>query len=209
MRALRQTCLLAAMALAVVAAAPATQPANDPATARGLVQNLLGEVLAILRDPQLTDAQRSQKVRDLAYQYIDFQALSRLTLARNWRGLSDDQCGQFVDAFRKHLSATYAHITDDYSNEDLVVTGDRQEPDGDCTVQTLITGAKQDGSKRDDVKVNYRLRQKNDQWKVIDVTIDGVSMVANFRAQFQEIMSNGGFDRLLQLLREKNAGDDK
>ena len=57
----------------------------------------------------------------------------------------------------------------------------------------------------DDISVDYRLRQTDGTWKIIDVIIEGVSLVSNYRSQFQEIMTNGGIDRLLGLLREKNA----
>jgi phospholipid transport system substrate-binding protein len=56
-----------------------------------------------------------------------------------------------------------------------------------------------------DVLVDYRLRQRDGQWKIIDVIVERVSLVSNFRSQFQEIVSNGGPDRLITLLKEKNA----
>ena len=193
--------------------APAAQtPSSDDVSTlapRPLVEKLLAQVLVVLRDPQLTKAQRSQKVRDIAYQHIDFETLSRLTMARNWRGLSDTQRQQFIEEFKKHLSVTYAHTTDKYTDEELTVAGDRTEPDGDHTVETRIIGHDPGDSHQVVVKVDYRLRQRNNQWKVIDVTVEGVSLVANFRSQFQEIMANGGFDRLLKLLREKNSQNEQ
>lgn len=190
--------------------APATAPAPDPAatTPRALIQSILADVTTILRNPQFSKIDRTEKVREIAYANIDFETLSRLTLARNWRGLSDADRTEFVALFKKHLSSTYAHTTDNYNNEDLTVIGERQEPDGDATVQTQIAGVQEDG-KPEIIKVDYRLRQKDGQWKVIDVTVDGISLVANFRSQFQEIMANGGIDQLLQLLRDKNAAEAK
>jgi phospholipid transport system substrate-binding protein len=193
--------------------APATSPAaDDPAsaaTARSMVEKLLSQVTTILRDPKLTKAQCSQKVREIAYGNIDFPTLARLTVAQNWRTLTAQQQSDFVEQFRTHLAVTYAHITDDYDNEDLLAVGDRQESNGDWTVMTTIVGKKTGDPKQDVTKVDYRLRKADNRWKVIDVTIEGVSLVANFRAQFQDIISNGGFDHLLQLLKDKNAADAK
>src|SRR5439155_717463 len=72
---------------------------------------------------------------------------------------------------------------------------------GDCTVKTKILR----GGGNADVLVDYRLRQENDAWRIIDVVIERVSLVANFRSQFQEIMGSGGPAKLLDVLREKNA----
>jgi len=81
------------------------------------------------------------------------------------------------------------------------ITGDRDEGRGDWTVQTKIIRP-QGGA---DILVDYRLRQIDGNWKVIDLIIERVSLVSNFRSQFQEVMANGGIEKLLQLLREKNA----
>jgi len=80
------------------------------------------------------------------------------------------------------------------------------EADGDVTVLTKIIGDK-DGKRQDLAKVDYRLRKRG-EWRVIDVTVEGVSLVANFRSQFQSIMANGGINRLLSLLHEKNAAGE-
>ena len=126
--------------------------------------------------------------------------VARLVLARNWKQLSPEQQKDFVEEFKKHLSMTYGKNVETYNNERAEVTGDRAEPGGDWTVKTKIVrpGAA-------DVLLDYRLRQEDGGWKVIDVIIEGVSLVANFRAQFQEIVSNQGPQKLIDLLREKNA----
>jgi phospholipid transport system substrate-binding protein len=85
------------------------------------------------------------------------------------------------------------------------VDGERQEQRDDVTVQTKILR----GGGSDDVLVDYRLRKTADgQWKIIDVIVEGVSLVSNFRSQFQDIVANGGPDRLLSLLKEKNASGE-
>jgi phospholipid transport system substrate-binding protein len=106
-----------------------------------------------------------------------------------------------MDEFKKHLSVTYGDNVDKYRDESVVITGDRKELRGDWTVMTKVVG----GSGASDFLVNYRLRQKDGRWWIIDIIIEGVSMVSNFRSQFQEIMANGGPERLLRLLKEKNA----
>ena len=81
----------------------------------------------------------------------------------------------------------------------MQILGERQAGHGDVVVQTKILR----GGHSEDVVVDYRLRQRDGQWKIIDVVVEGVSLVSNFRSQFQDIVSNGGPDRLLTLLKEK------
>jgi phospholipid transport system substrate-binding protein len=173
----------------------------DPPAARDVLDGQVKNALAILRDAKLTPATKRQKIRGIADQQIDFETLSRLTLGRYWRDLSADQRAAFVEAFRNHLSNTYGTLLNGYTDEDVTVAGDLREPNGDCTVQLRVIGTV-NGSRQELAKVDCRLRRKAG-WKVIDVTAAGVSLAALFRAQFQAIMANGGFDRLLGLLRAK------
>ena len=188
---------------------PATAPATtNPTTPRAIIEKVTADVLTVLRDPKLTKEEKAQKVRAIADEEIDFETLGRLSMSRYWRDLSDEQRKTFVAEFKKHISETHGHVLDEYVDEDVSVTGDRQEERNDWTVQTRIMGNK-DGAKKEVARVDYRMRNKDGRWKIIDVTIDSVSMVANFRSQFQEIMPNGGFERVMKLLREKNVDRKK
>jgi phospholipid transport system substrate-binding protein len=168
---------------------------------REVVQSTSDQVLAILADKGLSKEARRDKVKEIVLQNVDFDTLSRLVLARNWSQFSPQQQQEFEREFQGHLAATYGRRLDDYHNEKVAIVGDRKEPNGDWTVQTKILR----GGGSDDVVVDYRLRQSNGQWKMIDFIIEQVSLVANFRSQFQEIVSSGGPEHLLQVLREKTA----
>jgi len=167
---------------------------------RGTVQETADAVVAVLADKSLSTPQRRQKVEDIVYAHFDFETLSRLVLARNWKDLSPTQQQEFVSEFKQHLSMTYGKNVETYNNEKAVVTGDREEARGDWTVKTKIVrpGA-------EDILVDYRLRKEGNDWRMIDVIIEGVSLVANFRSQFQDIITKDGAARLITLLREKNA----
>ncbi|MFI5398960.1 MAG: phospholipid-binding protein MlaC [Candidatus Binatia bacterium] len=165
-----------------------------------VVQQTVDAVVAVLADKSLTADQKRTKIQDIVYDHFDFKTLARLVLARNWKQLSSEQQKDFVEEFKKHLSMTYSKNVETYNNERAEVTGDRAEPGGDWTVKTKIV--RPGGA---DILVDYRLRQEDGGWKAIDVIIEGVSLVANFRSQFQEIVSNQGPQKLIDLLREKNA----
>ena len=176
-------------------------PVAAEQTPREVVQSTSEEVLAVLAEKDLSKQERRDKVRAIVLRSMDFETLSRLVLARNWSRFSPAQQQEFMQEFQDHLAAIYGRRLDDYRNEKVDVVGDRREPNGDSTVQTKILR----GGGSNDIQVDYRLRESNGQWKVIDFIVEEISMVANFRSQFQDIVASGGPEKLLQLLKEKTA----
>ena len=176
-------------------------PVAAEQTPREVVQSTSEEVLAVLAEKDLSKQERRDKVRAIVLRSMDFETLSRLVLARNWSRFSPVQQQEFMQEFQDHLAAIYGRRLDDYRNEKVEVVGDRREPNGDSTVQTKILR----GGGSNDIQVDYRLRESNGQWKVIDFIVEEISMVANFRSQFQDIVASGGPEKLLQLLKEKTA----
>ena len=201
-RELRVAGLAVACTLFVTALA---RPAAAEPSPREVVQSTSDQVLAVLADTDLSRGARLAKVRTIVLRSVDFETLSRLVLARNWSRFSPAQQQEFMQRFQDHLAATYGRRLDDYRNEKVAITGDRQEPNGDSTVTSKILR----GGGSDDIEVDYRLRQTNGQWKVIDFIIEQVSMVANFRSQFQDIVASGGPEKLLRLLKEKTAAGEE
>jgi phospholipid transport system substrate-binding protein len=190
------TALGLALALGVVGRAPAADQSPSQ-----VVDGLANRVVPILQDKSLSSDQKRERIEQIAYEAMDFETLSKLVLARNWSKFSPALQGEFVEQFKQHLSITYGHNVDNYKNERVQILSERQEGYGDVTVLTKILR----GGGSDDVVVDYRLRQRDGRWKIIDVIVEGVSLVSNFRSQFQEIVTNGGPDHLLALLKEKNA----
>ena len=168
---------------------------------RALVEKMTQSAIDILGNRSLSTDEKRHRIEDLAYTNIDFDTMSRLVLARNWSRLSAEQQAEFVKLFKEHLALTYGRNIESYNNEKVEFVGERDEGRGDWTVKTKILR----GGGNADVLVDYRLRQENGAWRIIDVVIERVSLVANFRSQFQEIMSGGGPTKLLEVLREKNA----
>ena len=176
-------------------------PVAAEQTPREVVQSTSEEVLAVLAEKDLSKQERRDKVRTIVLRSMDFETLSRLVLARNWSRFSPAQQQEFIQEFQDHLASVYGRRLDDYRNEKVSIVGDRREPNGDSTVQTKILR----GGGSNDIEVDYRLRESNGQWKVIDFIVEEISMVANFRSQFQDIVASGGPEKLLQLLKEKTA----
>jgi len=179
--------------------APGMSGAAD--TPRTVVEVTAHKTLEILN----SDASESEKIRRLeqiAYATIDFETVSRLVLAKYWKEFTPEQRQQFQEEFKRALTISYGRRIGQFGREKVVILGERQEPLGDVTVQSQIVG------KAGDVKADYRLRQKDATWYVIDVTVEGVSIVSSYRTQFQEIISQGGPKQLLNELRAKNASGE-
>jgi phospholipid transport system substrate-binding protein len=184
--------------LAAVMCTAASRAADTPPV---VVQHLVDSVTAVLAEKGLTAEQKRKRIEEIAYVQFNFETISKLVLARNWRDLSPAQQKEFMEEFKRHLTVTYGKNVESYNNERAVVTGDRAEARDDWTVKTKILRPN-----AAEVLVDYRLRKDSDgEWRIIDVIIEGVSLVANFRSQFQEIITTSGTPKLIELLREKNA----
>ncbi len=190
----------ASLTLLAGLAAVVPQAARAEDAAAAVVEKTTSSVIAVLVDTSLSTEQKRRRVEDVVLASVDFETLSKLVLARNWSRFDDTQRSEFMDLFKNHLSMTYGRNVETYKNEKVQITGSRPESGGDVTVKTKIVRGG-----NDDILVDYRLRQRDGTWKIIDVVIEGVSLVSNFRSQFQDVISNGGPERLLALLREKNA----
>lgn len=189
--------VLAALALG---AAPLPSGAEEAsASARAVVETTSAQVLGILKDKAVPVDRRLDRLQQIAYERFDFPTIGRLVLARGWNQLTAEQQAAFLADFKRHLSLDYGRRIDAYTNQEVVVLGDRSEPNGDATVRTQINGGN-----AVPVAVDYRLRKLGGEWRVIDIVVEGVSLVSSYRSQFQEILSSGGPTRLLQVLHERN-----
>src|SRR4029450_11404355 len=161
--------------------------AND-ATPSQVVDGLANQVVPILQDKSLSSDQKRTRIEEIAYKAMDFQTLSKLVLARNWSKFSPAQQSEFTEEFKRHLSVTYGRNVANSNNEKGQTMSARQPSRGEAVVQTKILR----GGHSADVLVDYRLRQRDGQWKIIDVVVEGVSLVSNFRSQFEDLRATGG-----------------
>jgi phospholipid transport system substrate-binding protein len=193
--------LLVAIALLLpleALAAPASDADRD--AAKAAVDATVDSVMTVLNNDAMPIAQKRDAIEAIAYERFDFTTISKLVLARNWRRMTPTQREQFEQEFKRHLSVTYGDSLDRYGDETVEITDSRAERNGDVTVRSRILG------NEEPLSVDYRLRSQNGSWYVIDVIVEGVSLLSNFRSQTQEIISAEGPEGLIQKLREKNEG---
>lgn len=196
------TSVLLAVLLAPLPGPVPAVAADDPAITaepRRLIDDTAEKIVAILARREEPAETRIKQIEEIAYEIFDFTTMSKLVLARNWRKLEKQKKGEFVREFKRHLSRTYGTRLDRYDQERVDVYSARVEVRNDVTVKTRIVGGQ-----FDDAEIAYRLRKRKDRWRIIDVVIEGVSLVSNYRSQFAEVLNGGTIDDLLARLRDKN-----
>lgn len=191
-----------AVALIVCAIQVPLAAAAEPDTAPALAatQEAIDAVLAVLREDGLTADERRARIEKIAYDRFDFSTMSKLVLGRNRSRFSAEDQQRFADLFRSYLSNQYGHRVESYEQESIEVLGARAESRGDVTVFTKVVGGEYDGA-----TIDYRMRDTGGTWRVIDVIIEQVSLVSNYRDQFGEVIEREGPAGLLGQLEEKNA----
>ena len=188
---------LAGLALAQPLRAADAGPASEPSK---IISQTIDEVIAVLNDSSLSNSARRRRIEQIAYQRFDFVTMSRLVVARYWSQFTPAQQTELVEEFKTFLAHTYGERIDRYNQEQVEMVGERAEERGDVTIQTRISGGEFEGA-----EVDYRLRRIEGRWRVIDVKVEGVSIVLNYRDQFKSILSRKGPEGLLETLRKKNA----
>ena len=172
-----------------------------------LVHKTADDVLTVLKSDDSIQ-QDKKKIYQLAEEKIlpnfDLDRISMLVLGKAWRKINEDQQQQFKSEFKTMLLRTYAVALGKYKDQQIDFKPMRMEPtDKQATVKTQII---QDGAQP--ISVDYTLAKKDDQWKVFDIVIEGVSLVTNYRSQFASEIKNNGIDSLISKLAEKNNKGD-
>jgi len=188
--------VLALVVTGVPSQAAAPDTSKDP---RAIVRSALDEVLAVLGNSQLNETQRFGRVKEIAYAQFDFDTMSKLVLARNWKRFDAQQREEFTREFRELLASTYGERLDRYGDVEVAITGEQKHKRGDVSILTAVTEGQFEG-----VEINYRLRPEQGTWKVIDVVIEGISLVSSYRTQFRDALSGSSPAKLLERMREKN-----
>jgi len=165
------------------------------------VQANVNKVLDVLRDPALkADSAKEIKIEKLQSIYkvmFDQTELSRRALARNWSRLNPDQQKEFIQLFEQVLEKAYINKILSYTNEKIVFYKETNLSENQVEVQTkIITSSKE-------IPIFYRVIMSDGAWKVYDVVVENVSLVMNYRTQFNGILAKNTPEQLLEILRKK------
>lgn len=177
-----------------------------------LVDNTAQEVLSIVRQDKELRAGNMAKILDLVeakvLPHFNFTRMTRLAMGKNWNKATPQQQEELVKEFRTLLVRTYSNALSTYSDYKIKVEPLRSKAgDTDTTVKTKVM---QDNGQP--VDIDYSMEKTGDGWKVYDVTVAGVSLVTNYRSTFNSQIREGGVEKLLKTLGDKNralAANDK
>ena len=171
-----------------------------------LVKRVAQDMLTTIRaDPKL-QAGDQQRIREVIETKLlpnfDFERITALAMGRNWRQATPEQQKLLIDQFRALLVRTYSGALTQYKDQEMDYKPLRADPAStDVTVKTEVARKGQAP-----VQIDYGMMKTASGWKIYDVIVGGVSLVTNYRDEFNEQIKNGGVDNLIKTLTAKNQG---
>lgn len=165
------------------------------------VKQTVDAVIKILNNKELSKperlAERRQLVRKTVEKSFDFEEMAKRSLALHWKNRTPQEQKEFVALFSDLLEDTYIRKIERYEDEKVVYTGEKI--DGPyATVKTKIIT-----SKEAEIPVDYKIFKKGQKWEVYDIVIEGVSLVNNYRTQFNQIIRSSSYEDLVTRLKKK------
>lgn len=189
---LKRILLVLTMSLFMVSLASAN-PTED-------VKKTVDEVVRIVasKDMKKNETKRRQALKNTIGTIFDYTEMSKRSLGKHWNTRSAAEKKQFTDLFATLLENSYASKIESYNNEKIVYIKDIEDGNYAEVRSKVITAA------RDEFTLDYRLFKQNNKWMVYDVIIEGVSLVSNYRSQFNKIVTADGYSTLVNKLQSKN-----
>lgn len=186
--------------ISLMVSAPAS--AGDT-SAREQLETSIDAIVAVLRDESMqgeaNTALRREALRERIYERFDFEKMSQFSLGRHWRGRTPEERKTFMTLFSRLLENTYVGKIESYTDEQVIYVKEQVRDDKAQIDTKIITDSIE-------IPIDYRMyRTGGGQWMVYDLVVEGVSLVANYRSQFTQMLDSGTFESLILEL-EKKAG---
>lgn len=160
-------------------------------------------VLKLLQDPALLKPgkleERRRQIRAVANEIFDWQETAKRTLGRYWRERTPQERGEFSTLFADLIEHAYVGKIERYNGERILYVGETVEGDQATVRTTLVTKS------NTEVPIEYRMLKEGDRWRAYDVTIEGVSLVSNYRTQFNRIIQQSGYGGLVKKLKTRQG----
>jgi phospholipid transport system substrate-binding protein len=192
--------LLSAVWLSAIGIATAGEPTD-------LVRQTTDQVLKILEDPQFQapnrQAERQERLHKIAEQVFDWQEMARRALAVHWRERTPQEQQEFVRLFRDLVEGTYINRLESAIHEKREIQYAAEQVDGPrATVKTNVVTRR-----NQQVPIEYRLHKADGRWLIYDVLVEGISLVNNYRSQFNRIITSSSYSELVQKMKNRQ-GDE-
>ena len=178
--------------------------AQNKDTADGLVKFVVEDVMNTIKNDKAIQAGDLRKINTLVDQkilpYSNFQKTTRLAMGRNWNKATPAQQEQITQEFKNLLIRIYSGALAQVRDQKIQYKPFRAAADEtDVIVRTVVIG------KGEPIQIDYRVEKTNDGWKVYDINVLGAWLVESYRNQFNDQVSKGGIEGLVQFLQQRNA----
>lgn len=196
-----------------LAALGAAAEGDDPvAEARAAIEPVFARIVSAARSEELTPEQKLALVEADLDRWLDFAFLSVAALGPAAKSFTPEQLAEYSHEFERYVSDVYIRRIIRYRDNDVEIEGARyDEKSGRVTIQTLggaslaVTGRANRRNWKERAPVDYVLRERHGQWRIVALRIDGVDMARFFGDQFRAVVEREGPDALIAVLRERNA----
>lgn len=183
-----------ALWISALSAAAATPPTEQ-------IRSTVDRALVVLKDPGLKPLaktkERREELKKILFARFDFTEMAKRALAANWRRRTPQEQEEFVALFSGLLERAYAEIIESYTDEKIIYIGERLDGRYADVSSKVLT------SKGEEYSINYRAHLVNGEWRVYDVIAENISVVNNFRSQFNRVIANSSYEELVRRLRDK------
>ena len=206
---------LAVLVLCLTASRAAALTVEQPPGATGdaitSVKMIIDQSVAVFKQQDLPEDARQKKLRAIAESHFDFAEMARSAVGTHWRTFTDAQKTEFVPLFTTFIEDVYLSQIESYSVEKIKqqinstrIEFIKQTADGSDYAEVQSSVTLQD--RPNPIAVNYQMRRDGNEWKIYDITIDAISVIANYRNQFNRVLNNDGYDKLISLMNQKIQG---
>jgi phospholipid transport system substrate-binding protein len=187
------------------AIASAAVMGSDPTA---MVKAVVDQATAVVRDTETPTTERDKRLREIAAANFDFADMARTTLGYHWRQLTPQQQNEFVPLFTSFMENVYLSKLQEYgvqkiretaTSSNVSFTGQQYNGAGYAEVHSTVLLKDQPPP----IKVDYLLRREGESWRIYDLDIDAISVMANYRQQFNRVLNNDGYPALVSMLRKK------
>jgi phospholipid transport system substrate-binding protein len=187
---------------ALLPLAPLSRPATaSTSDAQTFISELGDVVLVILSDASLDNNQKLERLKTLLNEHTDLDLVARLVLGRHWRTATDAERAEYIELFRQILMNTLAARLGDYNGQTFEVLGSTGLNERDTAVQTQIIRV----GGAPPLQVDWRVRESDGGYAIIDVVAEGVSLVVSQRNEVGSIVERDGMPGLIEAMRERSG----
>ncbi len=184
-----------------VSAARGASSALSPDSPMGVIKNAYNALMQVLNDPSLKGEaareKRNKKISELTARIFDFRKISLLALGRNARKFTKQEFDEFARLFSRLLENTYISRLEDYADARVKFDKQRILNKKKAIVDTIVT---YNGK---DIPISYRMYKQGDRWRGYDVLVEGVSLIKNYRTQFNELLSKDKPAEVIKIVKKR------